>query len=103
MRKTAVIQIPKSFRALVSREKKALASLETLQFADLPKTYTIKQMSKTIAKECDTILKVEYSTLNYKDAMVVTGNYPGLKYPMIGGIDMVGTVLETSSKLNIGV
>ena len=102
MRTTAVNRIPKSFRALVSRQKNALASLETLQFNDLPKTYSIKQMSKVITKECDTILKVEYSTLNYKDALVVTGNYPGLKYPMIGGIDMVGTVLETSSKLNIG-
>lgn len=43
------------------------------------------------------LLKVDYSTLNYKDALVVTGKYPGLKPPMVGGIDLVGKVLETKS------
>jgi len=49
------------------------------------------------------LVQVQYSTLNYKDALVVTGKYPGLKPPMVGGIDLVGKVLETkSTSLKVG-
>jgi len=49
------------------------------------------------------LVEVDYSTINYKDALVVTGKYPGLKPPMVGGIDLVGRVLETkSSTLSVG-
>ena len=37
------------------------------------------------------------STLNYKDALVVSGRYPGLKTPMVGGCDLVGRVVEDQS------
>ena len=37
------------------------------------------------------------STLNYKDALVVSGRYPGLKTPMVGGCDLVGRVIEDQS------
>ena len=87
----------------MTKEKKVKATLDTLPTTDLPKVSTIKQMSKTVTGNCDTLVKVQYSTINYKDAMVVTGNYPGLKYPMIGGIDLVGQVIETSSSsLEVG-
>ena len=103
MRLTSLNQMPKTFRALVTKEKKVPATLNTLSANDLPKTSSIKQMSKTVTGECDTIVKVRYSTLNYKDAMVVTGKYPGLKYPMVGGIDLVGDVVETTnSHLKVG-
>jgi len=82
-----------SFRALVTAGKKTPATVVTLQRSDLPSASTYKQAPG----ECDLLVKVEYSTLNYKDAMVVTGTYPGLKPPMVGGIDMVGTVLEIGS------
>lgn len=98
MRLTTVTRMPQTFRALVTRGKKSLATVETLSTADLPKVSTIKQMPGN----CDTIVQVEFSTINYKDAMVVTGNFPGLKYPMVGGIDMIGTVAETSSTLKVG-
>ena len=97
MRLTIINRMPKTFKALVTKEKKVPASLDTLSIDDLPKTSSIKQMSKTVTGECDTIVKVSYSTLNYKDAMVVTGKYPGLKYPMIGGIDLVGDVVQTTN------
>lgn len=49
------------------------------------------------------LVSVQYSTINYKDALVVTGKYPGLKPPMVGGIDLVGKVLETGSNThNVG-
>ena len=40
---------------------------------------------------------MKYSTLNYKDALVATGKYPGMKPPMVGGIDVVGSVIECGS------
>jgi len=81
-----------SFPALVTRGK-APATVETLTRADLPTTGTCKQAPG----ECDTLVAVDFSTLNYKDAMVVNNKYPGLKPPMVGGIDLVGRILETSS------
>jgi len=80
-----------SFPALVTQGKGSPAVVTSLSRADLPATST----SKPAPGECDLLVKVEYSTLNYKDALVVTGKYPGLKPPMVGGIDLVGEVLET--------
>jgi len=82
-----------SFQALVTRGKKTPATVETLSRTDLP----MESTSKAAPGSCDMLVQVEYSTLNYKDAMVVTGSYPGLKPPMVGGIDLVGKVLETGS------
>ena len=42
-------------------------------------------------------MQVDYSNLNFKDAMVATGSYPGLQFPMVGGIDLVGRVLSTTN------
>jgi acrylyl-CoA reductase (NADPH) len=45
----------------------------------------------------DLLVKVAYSSLNYKDGLMVTGK-PGVvrKFPMVGGIDLAGTVEESS-------
>ena len=54
--------------------------------------------------EGDVTVKVLYSTLNYKDALAITGNGPVVrKFPMIPGIDLVGIVEHTdSNKFNTG-
>ena len=45
----------------------------------------------------DVTVRVEYSTLNYKDGLAVTGKGPVVRrFPMIAGIDFAGTV-ETST------
>src|SRR3954464_9588145 len=45
----------------------------------------------------DVTVRVEGSTVNYKDGLAVTGKAPVVRrWPMIGGIDLAGTV-ETSS------
>jgi len=80
------------FQALVTRGK-APAAVETMSRSDLPLSSTVKSQPG----ECDMLVKVDYSTLNFKDALVVSGMYPGLKPPMVGGIDLVGRVLETKS------
>jgi acrylyl-CoA reductase (NADPH) len=46
----------------------------------------------------DVLLRVQYSSLNYKDALAATG-HPGVvsRFPHVPGIDAVGTVVESSS------
>jgi acrylyl-CoA reductase (NADPH) len=43
--------------------------------------------------EGDVTVRVEYSTLNYKDALAITGKGPVVRrFPMVPGIDLAGTV-----------
>jgi len=43
--------------------------------------------------EGDVTVKIGYSTLNYKDALAITGRSPVVrKFPMVPGIDLAGTV-----------
>ena len=46
----------------------------------------------------DVLIRVLYSSLNYKDGLAVTGK-PGVirKYPMVPGVDLAGIVEESSS------
>jgi acrylyl-CoA reductase (NADPH) len=48
--------------------------------------------------EGDVTVRVEYSTVNYKDGLAVTGKAPVVRrWPMIGGIDFAGTVESSSN------
>lgn len=45
----------------------------------------------------DVTVRVEYSTLNYKDALAITNRSPVVRnWPMVAGIDGAGTVIESS-------
>ena len=47
--------------------------------------------------EGDVLVAVEWSTLNYKDALAITGKSPVVrKFPMVPGIDLAGTVKQSS-------
>src|SRR5512142_2582033 len=46
----------------------------------------------------DVTVAVSHSTLNFKDGLVLTGRSPVVrKFPMIPGIDLVGTVEDSSN------
>ncbi len=46
----------------------------------------------------DISVSVEYSTLNYKDSLAITGSSPVVRsFPMVPGIDLAGTVAESSN------
>ena len=48
--------------------------------------------------EGDVTVAVQYSTLNYKDGLAITGKGPVVrKFPMVPGIDLVGTVEHSSN------
>jgi acrylyl-CoA reductase (NADPH) len=45
----------------------------------------------------DVSIDVEYSTLNYKDALAITGKSPVVrKFPMVPGIDLAGVVTDST-------
>lgn len=45
----------------------------------------------------DLVIKVSYSTINYKDALAATGAGKILRsYPLVGGIDLAGTVVSSN-------
>jgi acrylyl-CoA reductase (NADPH) len=49
--------------------------------------------------EGDVTIRVEWSSVNYKDALAATGKGKILKrYPLTGGIDVAGTVVESTSE-----
>jgi len=80
-------------RALVTSAKKTPAAVQTIQASDLPEQSTVRGEEGATS----VLVDVKYSTINYKDALVVTGNYAGLKFPMVGGIDLTGTVVSDES------
>ena len=54
-------------------------------------TYT--QLPEDNLTQGNVLVKVAYSTLNYKDALAITGKAPVIRsFPMVPGIDFVGTV-----------
>ncbi|MGH8616506.1 MAG: MDR family oxidoreductase [Burkholderiales bacterium] len=60
-------------------------------------TCALQSLDEARLPEGDVLLRVEFSTVNYKDALALTGRAPiARKYPLVPGIDGAG-VVETSS------
>ncbi|HEX7873559.1 MAG TPA: MDR family oxidoreductase [Sphingobium sp.] len=65
---------------------------------DAGQTVTLSQVDEAQLPEGDVTIDVEYSTLNYKDGLAITGSSPVVrKFPMVPGIDLAGTVRESSN------
>ena len=64
----------------------------------------VKEVEDSILPEGDVTIDVAYSTLNYKDALAITGKAPVVRsFPMIPGIDLAGTVTASDSdKFEVG-
>jgi acrylyl-CoA reductase (NADPH) len=61
-------------------------------------TVALTQVDEANLPEGDVTIDVAYSTLNYKDGLAITGKSPiARKFPMVPGIDLVGTVRESSN------
>jgi acrylyl-CoA reductase (NADPH) len=72
------------FNALIARQtdREQTVSLETLELKDLP--------------DNEVLVRVDYSTINYKDGLALTGTRPIIRsYPLVPGIDLAG-VIESS-------
>ncbi|MCY4278654.1 MAG: oxidoreductase [Gammaproteobacteria bacterium] len=70
-----------TFKAIVVEEGADKAVLKDLSLIDLP--------------DNDVLVSIDYSTLNYKDALAVSGKGICRRLPMVCGIDLAGTVLES--------
>ena len=56
----------------------------------------VTQIDKAALADSGVLVKVDYSTINYKDALAVTATAPIIrKYPLVPGIDLAGTIEES--------
>ncbi|HAU8295199.1 TPA: acryloyl-CoA reductase [Vibrio vulnificus] len=57
---------------------------------------TIEQMDESQLPEGNVLVAVDYSSLNFKDGLAITGKGKIIRnFPMIPGIDLAGTVIES--------
>jgi acrylyl-CoA reductase (NADPH) len=67
---------------LITKDEEYRAELTDVDEAQLP--------------DGDVTVAVDYSTLNYKDSLAITGSSPVVRnFPMVPGIDLAGTVEES--------
>ncbi len=60
-------------------------------------TVSVCELDEAQLPDGDVVVAVEYSTLNYKDGLAITGKSPVVrKFPMVPGIDLAGVVTETA-------
>lgn len=58
----------------------------------------LQNIEDSVLPDGDVRVEVEWSTLNYKDGLAITGQSPVVRrFPMIPGIDFAGTVLQSSN------
>ena len=68
-----------------------------IDMTEAGRTATLSQLDESQLPEGDVTIDVAYSTLNYKDGLAITGRAPVIrKFPMVPGIDLSGTVRESS-------
>ena len=65
--------------------------------ADKGTTASLAQFDEAELMDGDVVVRVEWSTLNYKDGLAVTGKAPVVRrFPMIAGIDFAGAVEQSA-------
>jgi acrylyl-CoA reductase (NADPH) len=65
--------------------------------AEKATTAALTQFDEAELMDGDVTVSVEWSALNYKDGLAVTGKAPVVRrFPMIAGIDLAGTVEQSS-------
>jgi len=64
---------------------------------DNGQTVKVAQIDEAQLPEGNVSIDVEYSTLNYKDGLAITGSSPVVrKFPMVPGIDLTGVVTAST-------
>ena len=68
-----------------------------LEKSDAGFSANVRSVDDAKLPEGDVLVRVEHSTLNYKDGLAITNKGPVVRsWPMVAGIDGAGTVLESS-------
>ncbi len=85
-----MIAVPTKTRCLLltQQEGRTSASIESVPIASIP-------------NGGDVLVNVTYSSINYKDALAVTGRGKIIRgeFPFVPGIDLAGTVVESDNRL----
>ena len=65
--------------------------------ADKATTAALAQFDAAELMHGDVTVNVEWSTVNYKDGLAITGkSHVVRRFPMIAGVDFAGTVLQSA-------
>ena len=68
-----------------------------IEKGDSGQSVALKDFDEKDLMEADVTVRPEWSTINYKDGLAITGKAPVVRrFPMIAGVDLAGTV-ESSS------
>lgn len=68
-----------------------------IEKSDDTQSVSVTELAEDQLPEGDVLVDVAYSTLNYKDALAITGKAPVVRrFPMVPGIDFTGTVAQSS-------
>jgi acrylyl-CoA reductase (NADPH) len=80
------------------------ALLITRDEATKKQSVAVATLTEADLMEGDVDVRVEYSTVNYKDGLAITGKMPVVRrFPMIPGVDFAGTVVASShAGINVG-
>lgn len=58
----------------------------------------LQNIDESVLPDGDVTVRVEWSTLNYKDGLAISGKSPVVRrFPMVPGIDFAGAVVESSN------
>ena len=72
------------YKAILLKDKESDAEITSINLNDLPSG--------------DVTIKIEYSTINYKDSLAIVNKIPIIrKFPMVPGIDFVGKILDSNN------
>ena len=65
--------------------------------AESGQSVALKDFDEKDLMEADVTVRPEWSTINYKDGLAITGKAPVVRrFPMIAGVDLAGTVENSS-------
>ena len=80
----------------MDQQFKAIQAIENCNGIDI----NIKNLNIDDLYSGDVLIKILYSTINYKDGLAIEGNKGRImrKFPIVPGIDFAGIVLESSHK-----
>jgi len=54
------------------------------------------ELGEEALNDGDVLVRITHSTINYKDGLALTGKLPGMRLPLIPGIDFAGTVIASA-------
>jgi acrylyl-CoA reductase (NADPH) len=77
----------------IRRNYQAMFNAILINKDDSQQQVELSSVEQDALPEGNVLVRVEYSTINYKDALAITGKSPVVrKFPMVPGIDLAGVV-----------